>query len=356
MLTSYGITKELRNSLANESIFYLMPPIDMRAINNAFMPDYAVLLLCDRVILGESSFAKLEEEPPWLYESYAKTLRYLYSEGFIELVDFDYILRKNETLLQRMLEHDLEILDQWIRPLKESVNIWYNFVEKAASSSAGLDILQGPGIRAFDRNEIVHITRYVNSDIMDYINSEDTLRERIRYYLSHINANIVLSNELGVGFHDWADFSPFYKQKFLSVGREGPEGKEHIEAIKNLFEVSFPEYNIKDPTTFTRILHDERITELRELVQDAVEGKIVFNEDFARNVFKEVFEIERRTSNYRKIISYLTMPVGFFPGIGTIAQKTTEEALGTLLGKKLKQKYRWFYMLSDIVEGTSRNK
>lgn len=343
MLTSYGVTEELKDLLENESIFYLMPPIDMRAINNTFMPDYAVLLLCDRVILDKSSFVKLGEEPHWLYESTSKTLKYLYSEGFIELVDFDCVLRKNKTLLQRMLEHDLETLDQWIRPLKESADIWYNFVEKAVSTSVGLDNFLPP-TRAINRNEISHIMHY------ETVDSEDTLREKIQYYLSYVNANIVLSNELGVGFHDWADFSPFYKQKFLSVGREGPEGKEHIEAIKKLFEVSFPEYNIKDPATLIRILHDERITELRELIQDAIEGKIVFDEDFARNVFKEVFEIERKTSNYRKIISYLTIPVSFFPGVGAITQKTAEEVLGTLLEKKLKQKYRWFYILSDIAQ------
>ncbi len=47
------------------------------------------------------------------------------------------------------------------------------------------------------------------------------IKQEIVLYLLYVNANIVLSNELKTGFHDWIYFLPFYKQKFLSVGREG---------------------------------------------------------------------------------------------------------------------------------------
>jgi hypothetical protein len=44
------------------------------------------------------------------------------------------------------------------------------------------------------------------------------------------------------------------------------------------------------------------------------------------------------------------MPIGFVPWLGTVAQKVTEETVDTSLERRLKQKYRWFYLLSDLVE------
>lgn len=172
----------------------------------------------------------------------------------------------------------------------------------------------------------------------------------LQSYLSYVNANIVLSNELGVGFHDWADFLPFYRLKFLSVGKEHIEEERRIEESQKLFEVSFPEFAIADTHTLIKALQDKCVADLRELVEKAVKGDVTFDQEFARSVLNKVLGIERRTRRYRNIISYITMPIGFVPWVGTAAQKVIEEAVGTPLEKKLKQKYRWFYLLSDLAE------
>jgi hypothetical protein len=172
-------------------------------------------------------------------------------------------------------------------------------------------------------------------------------------YLSYVNANIVLSNKLKAGFHDWTDFLPFYRRKFLSVGQD-LDAQKQIDASNRLFEVSFPEFAISDTAALVKVLNDKRIIDLRRLIQDAVEGKVTFDEGFARNMLKEVLGTEKRIARYRTIVSYLTMPLDFLPLLSPVAQKVTEEVVGMLVEKRLKQKYRWFYMLSDAAEGTRR--
>lgn len=355
MLTSFGVAEEDFEPPEDWSLFHRMPPVRMRAMNNVFMPDYAALLLCERLILDKSTFALLEERAYYgPYRWVSDAIKQLYHEGFIKLVDFGHILKRNHKLLQKMLEHDLKMHDQWAEPLRASLTIWRHLCEK---SLIGKDIyLDMPSHAPYYIDEAFRthreVQRMLESVIRKRKRSEyrEALRQVLRPYLSYVNANIVLSNEIGVGFHDWADFLPFYRFKFLSVGKEDIEEECRIEESQKLFEVSFPEFAIDDTSILINALHDERVIDLREMVEKAVKGEVTFDQEFARSVLREVLGIERRTMGYRKIISYVTMPIGFVPWVGTVAQKTIEEAVGTPLERKLKQKYRWFYLLSDLAE------
>jgi hypothetical protein len=55
----------------------------------------------------------------------AETFKELQKDGFIELMDFEAILRANQCLLEKMLENDLQSLDQWIIPFEESTAVWW---------------------------------------------------------------------------------------------------------------------------------------------------------------------------------------------------------------------------------------
>lgn len=378
MLTSFGVAEEDLEPSQDRSLFYRMPPVSMHTVSNVFMPDYAALILCEKLILDEASFVSLQQNPHWSFTAVADAIELLYHEGFIKLVDFRHILKRNENLLKKMLEHDLKILDQWVEPFRASLDIWRHFAYKS------YELLRE------DRNRIMHskiLPRLHVSELITYELTQierygvipghctyyshifflvkealessskrkraeyrEALRQALRSYLSYVNANIVLSNEIGVGFHDWADFLPFYRLKFLSVGKENIKEERQIEESQKLFEVSFPEFAITDTRALIKALQDKRIADLREMVNRAVKGEVTFDQEFARNIFKEVFEIERRTNIYRKIISYVTSPMGFVPWVGTAAQMVIEETVGTPLEKKLKQKYRWFYLVSDLAE------
>jgi hypothetical protein len=333
----------------------------LRHYQSTLMPEYPVLLLCEKVVIDTFSFSLLEENEHDLYAPMAETFTALYKEGFIELVDFSQILKDNQQLLGEMLKHDLANADQWITPLKESQVAWSNFARRFDS-----DLITRP------QEDIPESSLHfmplegddyyeANLDLLANALSGKAGRKARRHlkniltrYLPYINSNIVLSNSLGIGLHDWSDFLPFYRHKFLSVGREDIEGVQQTSAIEKLFEVAFPEFTVDNPTQLLRILQDKRILDLRQLVNEAVEGRAEFDQEFARRILLEVINVEKQVAKYRGIASYLTLPLDllldFLPWVGTLASKGLEETIGLGIERKLKQKYRWFYLLSDAAE------
>jgi hypothetical protein len=313
-------------------------------------------------------------DPHPLYLEVAETIRLLHSEGFIELEDYSSILQENQAILQRMLDQDLHTPAQWLTPLLSSIELWRTFTEKAGyliTEASSLDRLEQikPGLPSPEEISDLQHTYWGVEDIAaphTILLDEDTrmfmhawpekkppsLHDVLRSYLSYVNANIIISNQLNVGFHDWADFLPFYKHKFLYVGQEVPEPEKEIQAIHRLFDLSFPEFEIAAPADLIKILRDRRLIELRQLVEEAVEGKVVFDAQFARRILREVLQTERKINRYRNIISYLTLPIdllNFLPGVGGLVQKGVEELAGFAIERRL-QKHRWFYLLSDISE------
>lgn len=51
MLTSFGVEQSVTGESGEDSMFCRMPPVSFRRISGAFMPDYELLLLCDKVLM-----------------------------------------------------------------------------------------------------------------------------------------------------------------------------------------------------------------------------------------------------------------------------------------------------------------
>lgn len=382
MLTSFGIEQTLGSGDEHRSLFYRMPPVSFRWLKDTFMPDYDLLLLCDKLVMDEASFRQLTEEPFPAYTKVADTFLELKTEGRVELVDFGAVLQANAELLDRMLDHDIRILDQWVIPLRDSLTMWRHFSEKSMEAMRDQDeelSLLGhlPGVPSRHVIYHDHSTQALRHEIAHLVHSDrqkllsctfmvdealkssakrkqkqhrEALRETLKAYLAYVNANLILSSELQVGFHDWLDFTPFYATKFLSVGKEVDSPQDERKQVEKLFTIPFPELAIKDTRSLMRALNDRRIADLRQLVTDAVAGKVNFDQEFAKSVLREVLGAEVTARKWRSIIGYLTLPLGLIPWIGSVADKAVSEAAGAVVDRKIKKTHRWFYMLSEIAE------
>jgi hypothetical protein len=182
------------------------------------------------------------------------------------------------------------------------------------------------------------------------------LKKNLIGYLSHVNANILLSQIFETGFHDWYDYKPFYQEKFLNVAKESSPGEKEIENIKKLFEISFPEFSFWQPDNVLKALKDKRIHELRQLIDSACKGEVEFDREFANRILLEVFKVESRMRKFRNIVSYLTMPFGFIPYAGTPIQKGIEEVITRPTESKKRKEFQWFYMISELAHGTINKK
>lgn len=356
LLTSFGLGETFNlEQHKNLSLFYRMTP--MKLVDFELMPDIAVLLLFNKAFMDEGTYysldklVKQEDFKKVKITNAKETLKELVNEGFIELVDYAEILKNNEQLLGKMLENDINSIENWINPLAESVKIWNssnlsNLFHNSTHYFAGFIPYSA---HMAGREKSVSETVLT---LLRHNKNEEALGHFKRIlipYLQNVNANLVLSQYLNTGFHDWHDFYPFYRQKFLSIGQGELLIEKESRVVNQLFEVSFPEFSVTNAKKFMRIITDNRITELRNLIQDAVDGIVEFNLEFAKNTFKEVLKNERNIYRYRNIVSYLTIPLGLLtlnPAISTLVQKGTEEIIGKIIEDEFKQNHKWFYLLS----------
>jgi hypothetical protein len=406
MLTSFGTNTIASGAISvpgafDDNLFLRMPPAIVNLEGEEyFAPDYAALMLCDEVTMDVASYLRLQNNPHPLYQRVARVVEALEHEGFVRLVDYSSLLRANQPLLDKMLEHDLAMVESWYKPLWKSLMLWYGFAHSIVARDPKVSVAPARGIPPviYDTGEISGFEfedlRSRSQEPIDYELSEifkrisnftlpgllpsfmhDTsgwlnalktslwpsaftdedllplMRDRLTEYLSYVNGNIVLSNVLGMGFHDWADYSPFYDHKFLSVGRENMNHGKQVDAAHQLFQISFPELSITSPSALLKVIRDKRVVELRHLVDEAAMGRVQFDHKFAKRTLWEVLGRERRASRRRTIVAYLAQPLNLIPSIGTVLgtalQLGVSEGASTVIDRKLKDGYQWFYLLSE---------
>jgi hypothetical protein len=370
MLTSFGLSQLSLD--AGGDAFYRMPPA-VTDKKEGFRMDAAPLLFSERLIVDRETFERLMEAPSPGYENVATVLRALADEGFVRLEDFHEVVVGNLELLDEMLGRDLGEFSSWIRVHSESVRLWKRVVPWLPAAyrrnrevhglslptraplrilfseehsaypiewdvTRGLPRPQGARARAVDT-----VLRHVKGD--DPVSPD--LFVSVAGHLAYVNANIVLSRAFGSAFHDWEDFGPFYRDKFLRVGQRGAPGDEQIDAVKQLFGLSFPEFSRWTPKNLVKALKDKRIEDLRRLVEGAAAGEVQFDREFAVRTLEEVLKVERKVDRFKTVLSYVTIPLGLVPG-GTVVQKVAEEVVGRAYASKARSEYRWFYLISEL--------
>jgi hypothetical protein len=359
MLSSFGIADDHQDRLLRSNtrrprqqlqrgmaIFTRLPPMDMRSRKRGLTLEYSLLVLCDQLLIDASSLDRLHRHPDPALRQVARTIGLLTSEGLLHVVDYEAILDDNHLLLEKMTDNDLRSPDQWLDTLANSGRIWSEFVGMVGPS-IGLDLGATRAATTVDKAALPFFTKQLKQ-LIRADEGGHSIRETLRYYLTYVNANLILSNKMEAGLHDWADFTPFYQQKFLAVGHDSPPGSAEAEASRQLFSIAFPEFAIESSEQLVTLLKDRRIGELRNLISEASTGAVVFDEAFARSVLHEVFGIERKLAKERRLVGYLTLPVSFIPLVGTFAQLLVQEAGDALLERRLTKPYRWFYLLSDL--------
>jgi hypothetical protein len=372
ILTSFGLSHLTRESHQERNVFYRMPPVSMSHISEKFMPDYSTLLLTDKIIIDNETYNRLISDYHPVYKDVSLMIRNLYDEGFVQIEDFNEVVKSEEPFLEQMLERDLKEVELWVNPLKESMKNWETFINKFNDDlrneifKDNIEYHTEDHLRyhhysfTHEMHYAMHYKRNQLSEmyyLVESLNSStkrkkseyrDVLKKHLIDYLSYINTNLLLSYKFDAGFHDWQDFHPFYREKFIRIGRDSSPAEKEIQNINKLFEISFPEFSNWRPKSVIKALKDKRITELRTLVDSACNGEIEFDTKFANSILTEVFKIESNISKIRNIVSYITLPLGFIPVVGTPIQKVIEESILQPIQYKQRKKFRWFYMISEL--------
>ena len=350
-----------------------MPPFSLSNTNDWFLPGYLSLFFCDKIILDASSWNALKElyEQPnaersrqaWFYNNHyvnvAEVILNLYDEGYIEVHDFDEIILSSIDSIREETENDLKSLEKWKVPLEESHKVWKDFIEKSDSyldkESGGFHQFKSRWeARGFD-SDFMGGYYHLLSNKMAFLHyhgdksiSESRYREHVEERLSYINSHLALSLKLGAGLYDWDDYLPFYEYKLDRIFEGAIMKNSETNKVSQFFEVLFPDFPIHNPKSIIKIFKDKRIDALRAYLRKAMEENISFDHRYAAETLREVLEIEYKIQRFRSIASWVSLPLGFIPIIGTPLQKIIEETSTSIGKKKNIKNFRWYFFISSL--------
>jgi hypothetical protein len=342
ILTSFGAT-HLATSGSPE-FFYRMPPADMSENARSLRPDYAALLVAEQVVIDTQSYLRLRTNAA--FAEFRDTIDALMKEELVVLEDFDAIIHRNSPLLGLMLRGDLVNPELWNLALDTSTARWAAFLRSRAMR-AHLD---------WDDPELVHtspapqrqgrmyVPVFAHHDARSF--REESRQRQLEIYLAHVNANLLIANDLGASFYDWYDYEPFYREKFRVAGRAETSVSDAA-VVRQLFEASFHELADMDWRTLVRILRDKRVAELRRFVAEVAQKGEPLDPHFMTRTLREVLATERQIAKVKTIASYVTTPLQLIPTVGGLIQKVADEAIGHIAERRLGAPHRWFYLLTE---------
>lgn len=381
-------------ALGKSFVSVRIPPLSPTHIGHF---DYFPFLLFDKVVVDRESYENVinwykkprGKEFPYIHKDAVEILKYLESTGHLLLKNYDDVLEPFAEAIRKQIEIDL--FDKNIyHAFNVSLTLWRQFLFRYINISENKGILflkskdkifssyyQNKGIPwpdpvfeidckdLYEQIEAIKkftdewfITRELtpNTKILEikglreYIPIPSFLRE----YLLDINSTLVLSNILGEGFYDWNDYSPFYEYKLARAGQIEHKEKKQIGKLSKIFEVFVPEFSITKASYLERLIKDPRIKDLRRFVMESRIEQNKIDLKFYASVQKAVLEIEENIRKYSKVISYVTMPLGFIPWIGTFLEKTVEELLIRRKAKKAREPLSWYYLLRNASKPFSK--
>ncbi|EMI44542.1 hypothetical protein [Rhodopirellula sp. SWK7] len=377
ILSSFCFTKE---ALAGDNnYFHRLPPVCFKTWNQ-FVPDYSVLFLCDRFYADAHAIERIEREP--LFKKHKEMLGALKSCGRLEVRDFKSEVAPYASAIHAHVETRTRNLNDWSATFEQVVGKWDGFYDRVVENyqdawtaeeeqllrEAGDDIdaeevylerhhewpeerlmlasMEGGMYEGLERGLLETLSRW-DEDIPEYHRERAT--GVISSYVEHVAASLCLSDVLGATLHDWEDIGPVYNAVLTDTLRvSSAKELERQKQINNLIEVMFPDFEPKSEIALARALDDPRITELRSLVENAVEHDVVFDTDFANQTLRDVLNAGKKIDKARRLTGWISKPLGFIPYAGFLVEGFTNTAVEKLVEKKAKKGLSWFYLLSEI--------
>lgn len=354
LLSSFGI-----GASKHDEFYFRMPPVSMTKFGPGFVPDYPLFLLADEIVVDRQTVDQLrDEQVPAAFGPLRDLINAIDSAGRLQLASFDRIAAERNRQIRQAVRYDLDNWQWWLPAINESFTRWEKFVDMAVcaikekqTAGESLSYEDTNLLSIFKHGSGCHLADFTWMDRRKPRDRYAHVHEVLHRYLNYISTNLCLADSLDAALHDWADLEPLYRAK-LGLSLKRGVDSECIDQGRRLFDILCPDFKPRSPKALTKALNDPRIEDLRTLVRDAVAGKVTFDEEFANATLREVLNAERKAAQARRITGWATLPLGFIPWAGTPLQKAAEEVISRPLEVKARKTKSWFYLISDLAEGS----
>jgi hypothetical protein len=342
--------------------FHRMPPVSFERGVSHFCPDYSSIFLCDSFYVDELSLVEIRKDAN--FKEHSLFLDALESSGRLKIIDFESIVAPYDGMIKSSVHHDMRDITAWLAPFTEAVGLWSQFQRvimdswrerrdsrpnrSDSPSSHILWVIETGMVNGLDWRLISNLENWKKDLDPEY---RQFTREIVSGYLEHVAANLCLSDSLGAVIYDWSDIGPIYQKKFsTSLRVENEMASQSQDQFHKLFEIMFPDFEPKSVKDLVKAFEDPRIESLRDLIKNAVAGKISFDQEFANRTLREVLKGEIKLSKIKNIMGWAVKPLSFVPWAGNLAETGAQEVAKKFLEKRIRQDHGWFFLLSDITK------
>jgi hypothetical protein len=315
---------------------FRMPRISMARNTQQFLPDYALLLLTDELVMGRRTFEGLIRGQIDTTSTMPLMVKLLHDEGFIRLEDFDGALRDEQAVLELMIEENLQLMDSWMATMWKSVKSWQSYYEGlqltlrprtekirkdiAEGRPVGLNYSRAASVFIHHMGGRFQMVRYFAEEVLAPEGNDaevlkerrDFLAEQIAYTVCHL----LFSRKFSAAIHDWCDFSPHYLELIQREAYKSTDTR-NARAMRTLFQVALPEFILWHPDRVLQALRNGRIVELRKRVREAVAEGREFDTQAATETLETVAAIEPGVSNIRVVTVSQAAASQFMPTVSS---------------------------------------
>ena len=308
---------------------YRLPRVLLARDSQQFLPDFALLLLADEILMDRMTYEGLIRGQIQSGPTVPLLARVLHQEGFLRLEDFDAIGHAQESQLAASLDADLEALESWIPTVRKWFDAWQAHYE-------GIQATLRPAIKqmrdaaaagcpvaldySHQASKFIHDTGgryqmaafYAEESLPPAGESLDDDRQiELRTMLSEelrlARGQLGLCQELGAALHDWCDLEPFYQEIVARSGASGGKGKPARQAHR-VFELSLPEFSFWHPDNVLRALTDPRVRQWRDKVRESIAAKKPLGLREAEEILAAIRRFDHGVTATRLVTATMSTP------------------------------------------------
>jgi|GEM_PF-6080436 len=299
-----------------------LPRVLLARNNQQFLPDYALLLLADEILMDRMTFEGLIRGQIQSGPTVALMAKLLHQEGFLRLEDFAVTVQARESQLAALIKADLGSLESWVPAVQEWFATWQAHFQgiqatlrpaikqmredAAAGRPAEMDYSHQASKFIHDTGGRYQMVNYYaeealateESGLDDHRRAE--LRTLLEDQLHFARGNLLLCQQFGAGLHDWCDFHPLYQEITARAGQGDEDGKP-AQTAQPLFELPLPEFTFWHPDNVLRALNDPRVRQLRERVGESIATGKPLNDKAAGEILPAIARLDKGVTGIRLV-------------------------------------------------------
>lgn len=307
-----GLSYQIRPNAVIEAYQYQLPRLALARLNQAFLPDYSLLLLTESLLVDRRSLDELVRGLIPVPGGPVLALKSLQDAGLVEVVDFElpYVMLREE--VQAALAKNLEGFKDWESAVAQSVKNWqsYNIALqenlrpkvqrlRQMTTHTRVNYCDLASNYLHDLAGRIQMIKFFAEDALpsadpsvEVLPDKELLCNHLREHLNSAQYTVALAQRLKAGMHEWIDAAPYY-HKLLASEQAAP-----------VFELPIPEFSLWHPDKLVKAMTSKAAGDLRVLVKNTLMNGKLWDERAASKCLMAIARIDQGMPSVRRVCGY----------------------------------------------------